>query len=153
MKDKLVHIEKIHISNLVRLINSVPQSTVGIPNYKVTTNDSIFNIKNWYTINGVSDFIHISEFIWQDRQIKIWLVNENLNNTKSILNAFCKYIFNIYSIDKIIIEIKYENLELQKILTALGFCIDIRKRQHAFVNGKLVHTMELSLLREEFKNE
>jgi hypothetical protein len=149
--------EKIHISNIVVAINRKEHDYVLYDKHKRTMDEIEGELGSWRVIlsedgNPVA-FIKVHSINWISRVLKYSIIFSTDADRRMIIRRVLSDLFDTYNCNKLTADIIYDRSEAIKDHIFLGGNIEVRKRQHYYLDGKYVHVVEMSIFQNEFKNE
>jgi hypothetical protein len=149
--------EKVHISNIVATLNRSAHDYVLYEKHKRTIDEIEAELSSWLIVTEDSSspvaFIKIGNIDWISRTLQYTLVyNSNIAHRELLICA-TEYLFSTYNCAKMFTEIRYDRSEIIKDHIYIGGNIEVRKRQHLYVDGKYIHVVEVAVFQNEFKNE
>ncbi len=146
----IVPAEKINISQIVVGLNSGNTDFYRKSKHKSNTFEIENSLTAWHTITDsdgvVRAHICVSNPDYLSRVCRYTIVTTQKLNREMLL-AVKQYIFNRFNIEKIVCDLIYDRSELIKDFISIGGTIEVRKRQHAYINGSYVHVVEMALFR------
>ncbi len=142
--------EKINISQIVMGLNSGSNDFYRKSKHKSNTFEIENSLSAWHTVSD-SDGIARAHFCvygpdYLTRTCRYTIVSSTKIN-KEMLVAIKQYLFTRFNIDKIICDVNYDRSDLIKDLISIGGSIEVRKRQHSYVNGVYLHVVEIAMFR------
>lgn len=157
MKLNTNKIEKIHISNIVSLMNRGNHDYVIYDKHKKTMDEIESEMSSWMVITGddktIVAFVKVHDVNWLSRTVWYSIVFSIDHNRKKVLRQILLDLFSIYNCNKLVTDIIYDRGDTVKDHIFLGGNIEVRKRQHLYINGKYVHVVEMAVFKNELKDE
>lgn len=153
----IIKAEKIHVSNIVSTINRKDHDYAIYGKHKRTLDEIEAEIHLWRVVTASDGqplaFVRVHLVNWLSRTVKYSIVFSSDSDKVKILYRVLLDLFETYNCSKLTTDIIYDRSDTIKDHIFLGSNIEVRNRQHLYLNGKYAHVVEMAIFQNELKNE
>jgi hypothetical protein len=149
--------DRVNVSSIVSCVNRIAQDCAVYRKHKVSIEEIDSELQMWRVLSekdgAPSAFLRIDSISWVNRVIRYSIYKNSDYDPRELIRRSAQYLFSTFNCNKITTDIIYDRSELIKHYISIGGKIEVRKRQHLFLDGRYLHVVEVALMNSEFKNE
>jgi RimJ/RimL family protein N-acetyltransferase len=151
--------EKINVSAIVSILNRKSHDCAIYEKHRATVETIEAQLEMWRCVIDPSSptspvaFMRIYDIDTANSKITYNIFHQDKRVMLDAIESCIRHLFDTYSCNKIVTDIVYDRSEYIKLYISMGGGIEVRKRQHLFLDGKFCHVVEMAIFRDEVKYE